>query len=65
MSTLPQRPSTTRKNLSLELREYGQSIRAQAAGDYQALKQRGRVLRIKLGRDTAAGIRRLQESLVA
>ena len=43
---------------------FAQLIRAQAAGDYQALKQRGRrVLRVQLGRDTAAGLRQLQEIL--
>lgn len=43
---------------------FAQLIRAQAAGDYQALKQRGRrVLRVQLGRDAAAGLRQLQETL--
>jgi len=43
---------------------FAQLIRAQAEGDYQALKQRGRrVLRVQLGRDTAAGLRRLGETL--
>ena len=43
---------------------FAQLIRAQAEGDYQALKQRGRrVLRVQLGRDTAAGLRQIQESL--
>ena len=44
---------------------FAQLIRAQAEGDYQALKQRGRrVLRVQLGRETAAGLRQLVESLV-
>ena len=42
---------------------FAQLIRAQAEGDYQALKQRERrVLRLQLGRDTAAGLRRLEEA---
>ena len=42
---------------------FAQLIRAQAEGDYQALKQRGRrVLRVQLGRDTA-GLRQLEETL--
>jgi len=42
---------------------FAQLIRAQAEGDYQALKQRGRrVLRVQLGRDTAAGLRQLMEA---
>jgi transaldolase / glucose-6-phosphate isomerase len=43
---------------------FAQLIRAQAAGDYQALKQRGRrVLRVQLGRDTASGLQQLEEAL--
>jgi transaldolase/glucose-6-phosphate isomerase len=43
---------------------FAQLIQAQAAGDHQALKQRGRrVVRLQLGRDTAAGLRQLQENL--
>ena len=43
---------------------FAQLIRAQAEGDYQALKQRGRrVLRVQLGRDSAAGLRQLREAL--
>lgn len=43
---------------------FAQLIRAQAEGDYQALKQRGRrVLRVQLGRDTATGLRQLAETL--
>jgi len=39
-------------------------IRAQAVGDFQALKQRGRrVLRIDLSRDVAGGLARLTEAL--
>ena len=39
-------------------------IRAQALGDYQALVQGGRrVLRVNLGRDAAAGLRRFEEAL--
>ncbi len=42
---------------------FAQLIRAQAEGDYQALQQRGRrVLRVQLGRDTAAGLRQLEET---
>ena len=42
---------------------FAQLIRAQAEGDHQALKQRGRrVLRIQLGPDTAAGLRQLEEA---
>jgi transaldolase/glucose-6-phosphate isomerase len=41
---------------------FGELIKAQALGDYQALKQRNRrVLRINLGRDVAAGLERLAE----
>ncbi len=40
---------------------FGQLIRAQAAGDFKALKQRGRrVLRINLGRQELNGLRRLK-----
>ena len=43
---------------------FGQLIRAQALGDYQALKQRGRrVLRINLGQNPAAGLKKVLESL--
>jgi transaldolase/glucose-6-phosphate isomerase len=43
---------------------FAQLIRAQAEGDYQALKQRERrVLRVQLGRDAAAGLRQLAEAL--
>jgi transaldolase/glucose-6-phosphate isomerase len=43
---------------------FAQLIRAQAAGDYQALKQRGRrVLRVQLGRDNASGLQQLQQAL--
>ena len=39
-------------------------IRAQALGDYEALKQRGRrVLRVNLGGDVAGGLRRLGDAL--
>ncbi len=39
---------------------FGALIRAQALGDYQALKQRGRrVLRVQLNRDVAGGLARL------
>jgi transaldolase/glucose-6-phosphate isomerase len=42
---------------------FAQLIRAQAEGDYQALKQRRRrVLRVQLGGDTAAGLRQLGEA---
>jgi transaldolase / glucose-6-phosphate isomerase len=45
---------------------FGQLIRAQALGDYQALRQKGRrVLRVDLGPDTAAGLARLAEVLRA
>ncbi len=41
---------------------FGQLIRAQAEGDYQALKQRGRrVLRVNLGADPATGLKTLLE----
>jgi transaldolase/glucose-6-phosphate isomerase len=41
---------------------FGELIRAQALGDYAALKQRGRrVLRILLGSDTRAGIAKIAE----
>ncbi len=43
---------------------FGQIIRAQALGDYQALMQkRRRVLRVNLGSDVPAGLRRLVEAL--
>ncbi|TMA08352.1 MAG: bifunctional transaldolase/phosoglucose isomerase [Deltaproteobacteria bacterium] len=43
---------------------FGSLIRAQAVGDFQALKQRGRrVLRIDLSRDVAGGLARLTEAL--
>ncbi len=43
---------------------FGQLIRAQALGDYQALKQRGRrVLRINLGQNPTAGLKKVLESL--
>jgi len=41
---------------------FGALIRAQALGDYQALVQRNRrVLRVNLGRDVAAGLKRITE----
>ncbi|MGE5205420.1 MAG: bifunctional transaldolase/phosoglucose isomerase [Chlamydiota bacterium] len=41
---------------------FGQLIRAQAQGDWQALTQRGRrVIRVQLGGDVAAGLRQLLE----
>jgi len=43
---------------------FAQLIRAQAEGDYQALKQRGRrVLRVQLGRNAAAGLQQLERAL--
>jgi transaldolase / glucose-6-phosphate isomerase len=43
---------------------FGQIIRAQALGDYQALQQKHRrVLRVDLGSDAPAGLRRLVEAL--
>jgi transaldolase / glucose-6-phosphate isomerase len=43
---------------------FGQLIRAQALGDYQALQQKHRrVLRVDLGNDVAGGLRRLTEAL--
>lgn len=43
---------------------FGELIRAQALGDYQALKQRGRrVLQVNLGHDPLAGLRKTLESL--
>ncbi len=40
---------------------FGALIRAQALGDYRALRQRGRrVLRVNLGRDIAGGLARLE-----
>ncbi len=43
---------------------FAQLIRAQAEGDYQALKQRGRrVLRVQLGQDAASGLRQIEETL--
>lgn len=42
---------------------FGELIRAQALGDFQALQQRGRrALRIQLGRDSAESLRRLIDS---
>lgn len=39
-------------------------VEEQAQGDYQALHQRGRrVLRVQLGRDTASGLRQIEETL--
>jgi hypothetical protein len=39
-------------------------IRAQALGDLQALRQRGRrVVRVELGRDVAGGLARLADLL--
>jgi transaldolase/glucose-6-phosphate isomerase len=41
-------------------------IKAQAIGDYTALKQRRRrVLRVNLGSDTSGGLRRLAEAVQA
>ncbi|MCI4324263.1 MAG: bifunctional transaldolase/phosoglucose isomerase [Thermoplasmata archaeon] len=43
---------------------FGQLIRAQSLGDYQALSQKGRrILRVDLGSDRAGGLRRLAEAL--
>jgi transaldolase / glucose-6-phosphate isomerase len=43
---------------------FGQLIRAQAAGDYGALEQRGRrTLRVQLGRDVAGGLKNIAEAL--
>jgi transaldolase/glucose-6-phosphate isomerase len=43
---------------------FGELIHAQALGDYQALRQRGRrVLRVSLGSDVARGLQLLQEAL--
>jgi transaldolase/glucose-6-phosphate isomerase len=43
---------------------FGQLIRAQALGDYQALTQKGRrVVRVDLGADVASGLRRISEAL--
>jgi transaldolase/glucose-6-phosphate isomerase len=43
---------------------FGQLIRAQAAGDYGALEQRGRrTLRVQLGQDVAGGLKRIAEAL--
>jgi transaldolase/glucose-6-phosphate isomerase len=43
---------------------FGALVRAQAAGDYLALKQRGRrVLRIDLGRDVTGGLARIAAAL--
>ncbi|HXG34600.1 MAG TPA: hypothetical protein VNJ11_14640 [Bryobacteraceae bacterium] len=43
---------------------FGQLLRAQADGDAGALRRRGRQLvRIQLGRDAAAGLRRVEEAL--
>jgi len=43
---------------------FGKLIRAQAQGDYAALKQRGRrVTQIQLGRDASVGLARLEEVL--
>ena len=43
---------------------FGQLIRAQAEGDYQAMQQRGRrVLRVYLGKDVAAGLSRFFEAV--
>ncbi len=45
---------------------FGKLIRAQAVGDYLALRKRGRrVLRIDLGKNPAAGLRELEEALGA
>ena len=45
---------------------FGQLIKAQALGDYQALTQRGRrVLRVQLGKDAAAGLRLFEMALTA
>jgi hypothetical protein len=44
---------------------FGQLIRAQALGDYQALKQQGRRgLRVSLGRNVDEGLRAILECLV-
>jgi transaldolase / glucose-6-phosphate isomerase len=43
---------------------FGQLIRAQALGDYQALQQKKRrLLRVDLGRDRSGGLRRLAEAM--
>jgi hypothetical protein len=43
---------------------FGSLIHAQALGDYQALKQRGRrVLRIQLGKDTPKGLKFVLKAL--
>ncbi|HXG53542.1 MAG TPA: bifunctional transaldolase/phosoglucose isomerase [candidate division Zixibacteria bacterium] len=45
---------------------FGRLIRAQAAGDFSALKQRRRrVLRVNLGADARGGLRRLAEALTS
>jgi transaldolase/glucose-6-phosphate isomerase len=45
---------------------FGTLIRAQAEGDRQALEQRGRkVLRLQLGRDDDAGLRKVLAALEA
>ncbi len=45
---------------------FGMLIKAQAMGDYQALKQRGRrVIRINLKADVRGGLKRLQELICA
>lgn len=57
---------TPKTDLSVPDADYtfGDVIRAQALGDFQALKQRGRhVLRIRLGGDVVAGLRRILEAL--
>ncbi|NNN16830.1 MAG: bifunctional transaldolase/phosoglucose isomerase [Thermoplasmata archaeon] len=43
---------------------FGQLIRAQSLGDYQALRHKGRrVLRVDLGTDVAGGLERVREAL--
>ncbi|EQD69002.1 hypothetical protein B1B_05509, partial [mine drainage metagenome] len=43
---------------------FGQLIRAQSLGDYQALRRKGRrVLRVDLGTDVAGGLGRVREAL--
>ena len=59
---------TPKRDLPVPTTDYtfGELIRAQAVGDYRALRQKGRrVLRVDLGTNAADGLRRLGEALRA
>jgi hypothetical protein len=63
MSTLAERPSTSPSACSSTSRFSSPEV-IRLRRMYQALHQRGRrVLRVQLGRDTASGLRQIEETL--